>query len=184
MRLRLNGVLPATAMLRLGELTQVVEGRYLLGELDHQALHMEPTEAEVEEGAGQGILRRVVEKLRVETRVEDAAQRLNAGENAASIVPDRKVDMASSLAPFVTVPLGVSVSPVPAFLLLYASVKFAVSPGARGPLVIVGVAVADVVPSYVFEFVAAVTVIARVVMLNALLAAPLRVGLVLEGVNV
>jgi hypothetical protein len=34
---------------------------------------------------------------------EDAAQRLNAGENAASIVPDRKVDMASSLAPFVTV---------------------------------------------------------------------------------
>ena len=34
---------------------------------------------------------------------EDAAQRLNSGENAARIVPDRKVDMAASLAPFVIV---------------------------------------------------------------------------------
>jgi len=76
LRLKLAGVLPATAMLRLGELAQVVEGRYLLGELDHQALHMEPTETEVEEVAGQGILRRVVEKLREETRVEDTSQRL------------------------------------------------------------------------------------------------------------
>jgi DNA repair exonuclease SbcCD nuclease subunit len=78
LRLKLAGVLPAAAMLRLGELIRVVEGRYLLGELDHQALHMEPTEAEVEEVAGQGILRRVVEKLREETRVEDPARRLVA----------------------------------------------------------------------------------------------------------
>ena len=34
---------------------------------------------------------------------EDAAQRLNSGENAARIAPDRKVDMAASLAPFVIV---------------------------------------------------------------------------------
>lgn len=34
---------------------------------------------------------------------EDATQRLNGGEDPARIVPDRKVDMASSLAPFVTV---------------------------------------------------------------------------------
>ena len=34
---------------------------------------------------------------------EDAAQRLNSGEEAARIVPDRKVDMAASLAPFVIV---------------------------------------------------------------------------------
>ena len=34
---------------------------------------------------------------------EDAVQRLNSGENAARIVPDRKVDMAASLAPFVIV---------------------------------------------------------------------------------
>jgi len=78
LRLKLAGVLPATAMLRLGELAQVVEGRYLLGELDHQALHMEPTETEVEDVAGQGILRRVVEKLRAETGAVDAAQRLLA----------------------------------------------------------------------------------------------------------
>jgi hypothetical protein len=34
---------------------------------------------------------------------EDAAQRLNSGEDAASVIPDRKVDMAASLAPFVIV---------------------------------------------------------------------------------
>lgn len=34
---------------------------------------------------------------------EDTAQRLNSGEDAARVVPDRKVDMAASLAPFVTV---------------------------------------------------------------------------------
>lgn len=34
---------------------------------------------------------------------EDAAQRLNAGEDVAGILPDRKVDMAASLAPFVIV---------------------------------------------------------------------------------
>jgi DNA repair exonuclease SbcCD nuclease subunit len=78
LRLKLAGVLPAAAMLRLGELRQVVEGRYLLGELDPQALHLEPTEAELEEVAGQGILRRVVEKLRDQTRLEEAAQRLLA----------------------------------------------------------------------------------------------------------
>jgi hypothetical protein len=34
---------------------------------------------------------------------EDATQRLNSGEDAARVVPDRKVDMAASLSPFVTV---------------------------------------------------------------------------------
>jgi len=34
---------------------------------------------------------------------EDAAQRLNAGEDAERIVPDHKVDMAASLAPFVII---------------------------------------------------------------------------------
>ena len=34
---------------------------------------------------------------------EDAAQRLNVGEEAARVVPDRAVDMAASLAPFVIV---------------------------------------------------------------------------------
>lgn len=34
---------------------------------------------------------------------EDAAQRLNGGEDAARIVPDSKVDMAASLAPFLIV---------------------------------------------------------------------------------
>jgi hypothetical protein len=34
---------------------------------------------------------------------EEAAQRLNAGEEAAHLVPERKVDMAASLAPFVIV---------------------------------------------------------------------------------
>jgi DNA repair exonuclease SbcCD nuclease subunit len=75
LRLKLTGVLPASVMLRLGELTNVLEGRYLLGELDSQALHMEPTEAEVEEVAGQGILRRVLDKVREETNDADPARR-------------------------------------------------------------------------------------------------------------
>ena len=34
---------------------------------------------------------------------EDAAQRLSSGEGAAQVIPDRKVDMAASLAPFVII---------------------------------------------------------------------------------
>ena len=34
---------------------------------------------------------------------EDASQRLNSGEDAARVVPDRRVDMSASLAPFVIV---------------------------------------------------------------------------------
>ena len=67
--------------------------------------------------------------------------------------------------------MTVSVLPVPAFLLAKACVKFAVSPPTRLPEVIVGTPVEDVVPSYPFESVAAVTVIARAVIAPVVLLA-------------
>ena len=53
---------------------------------------------------------------------------------------------------------------VPTFLLLNVWLKLAVSPLARLPVVMVGIAAELAVPSYVLLSVAAVTVIARPVM--------------------
>jgi DNA repair exonuclease SbcCD nuclease subunit len=75
LRLKVSGVLTASAMLRLGELREILQGRFLLGELDDSDLHVEPTEEEVRQAAGQGILRRVVEKLREESQQDDPAMR-------------------------------------------------------------------------------------------------------------
>src|SRR3990170_4748909 len=60
----------------------------------------------------------------------------------------------------VTEPDGMSVLPVPTFLLANACVKFAVSPAASAPEVIVGTPVELVVPLYTLVSVTAVTVIA------------------------
>jgi hypothetical protein len=51
------------------------------------------------------------------------------------------------LFPSLTVPVGCSVFPVPTLAVTYVSLNDAVSPAARLPDVIVGVAAADVVPS-------------------------------------
>jgi DNA repair exonuclease SbcCD nuclease subunit len=75
LRLKLAGVLDATSMLRLEELKQILEHRYLFGELDDAQLHVEPTEEEMREAAGQGVLRRVLEQLRVEARSGETQQR-------------------------------------------------------------------------------------------------------------
>ena len=73
--------------------------------------------------------------------------------------------------PSVTVPLGTRVLLfVPAVAVLYASVKFAVSPGAMVPVVTAGVAAAVVLLSYVLLFVVAVTVMARLSMLPVVVA--------------
>ena len=60
-------------------------------------------------------------------------------------------------------PLTLNVLPAPAFLFVYTSVHVALSPAAKLPVVIVPNAAAVVSPSYVFVFVFAVIVIARVV---------------------
>ena len=73
--------------------------------------------------------------------------------------------------PSETVPDGVSVLPVPTFFVSYVSEKFAVSEPCNAPLVMVGAAAAEVVASYVFEFAAAVTVIARAVITPVVLLA-------------
>ena len=64
---------------------------------------------------------------------------------------------------------GVIVLPLPWFLVSYVSLKTATSPTARVPAVIVGVAAAFVVPSYVFVFAAPVIVNARAVIVPLLL---------------
>jgi DNA repair exonuclease SbcCD nuclease subunit len=74
LRLKLRGVLDADAMLRLDHLRKVLD-RYLLGELEEAELHIQPTESEVREVAGRGVLGRVLEVLRQETRSAEPGQR-------------------------------------------------------------------------------------------------------------
>jgi DNA repair exonuclease SbcCD nuclease subunit len=75
LRLKLSGVLDAASMLRLNELREILAGRYLLGELDDSALHIEPTDEEMCEAAGEGVLRCVLETLRLETGSDDPKTR-------------------------------------------------------------------------------------------------------------
>jgi DNA repair exonuclease SbcCD nuclease subunit len=65
LRLRLEGVLEAQAMLRLQQLRAVLD-RYLFAELDESGLHLQPTEVEIREVAGAGVLRRVLDQLQHE----------------------------------------------------------------------------------------------------------------------
>jgi DNA repair exonuclease SbcCD nuclease subunit len=74
LRLRLQGVLEAQAMLRLEQLRKVVD-RYLFAELDESGLRLQPAEAEIREMAGEGVLRRVLEKLQGEAGAADPAVR-------------------------------------------------------------------------------------------------------------
>lgn len=73
LRLHLTGLLDATSMLRLEELREILTSRYLFGELDDTGLHVQPTEAEVRDVAGQGILRRILDQLQVESASADVA---------------------------------------------------------------------------------------------------------------
>nr|AEH26479.1 metallophosphoesterase [uncultured Acidobacteria bacterium A2] len=66
LRLRLDGILEADAMLRLEELQQMLDGRYLFNEIDESALHVRPTDDEVRAVAGDGVLRRVLDQLQHE----------------------------------------------------------------------------------------------------------------------
>jgi DNA repair exonuclease SbcCD nuclease subunit len=75
LRLRLCGVLDAAGMLRLDELRTILRDRYFLGELDETALHPRPTDEEMREAAGQGVLRRVLDALRAESESTDPDSR-------------------------------------------------------------------------------------------------------------
>jgi DNA repair exonuclease SbcCD nuclease subunit len=75
LRVRLSGVLDAENMLRLGMLRDILTNRYLLGELDTTGLHLQPTEEEVRDVAGQGVLRRVLEQLQAEATAPEPAVR-------------------------------------------------------------------------------------------------------------
>ncbi len=82
LRLSVSGVLDAQSMLRLDELKEILSHRYLLGELDQTGLHVEPTEEEMREVAGQGVLQRILEKLQGEAA---------AGEPASQEVAERAI---------------------------------------------------------------------------------------------
>ena len=72
LRLKLTGVLDAQAIRRVEHLREVLD-RYLVGELDTAELHVLPTDDEVREIAGQGVLRRVLDRLRAEAADGDPA---------------------------------------------------------------------------------------------------------------
>ncbi|MDD5509760.1 MAG: DNA repair exonuclease [Dehalococcoidales bacterium] len=73
-RLRLEGVLNAKAMLRLDELKDVLEERYLHHEIDMSRLHLMPEEEEIREVAGRGVLRGVLEDLITEAKTTATVQ--------------------------------------------------------------------------------------------------------------
>ncbi|HLJ97210.1 MAG TPA: DNA repair exonuclease [Gemmataceae bacterium] len=70
LRLRLEGILEAQAMLRLEQLRAVVD-RYLFAELDDTKLRLQPGEDEIRQVAGDGVLRRVLEQLQQEASVAE-----------------------------------------------------------------------------------------------------------------
>jgi hypothetical protein len=82
LRLCLKGTLSAKAMLRLDELDAERAGgqggvlsRYLWAELDADKLLAEPTDAELQQFAGNGVVRSVYERLKAETQSPDPAVR-------------------------------------------------------------------------------------------------------------
>jgi DNA repair exonuclease SbcCD nuclease subunit len=78
LRLCLTGVLAASAMARLEELRQILGGRYFLGEMDDAGLHVQPSPEEVEQVAGQGVVRRVLGALQAEAAGSDPALKRRA----------------------------------------------------------------------------------------------------------
>ena len=74
LRLRLEGVLGADAMLRLTQLREVAD-RYLFAELDQSKLHMQPGESEIREVAGEGVVQRLLEQLQQEAVGDDQQTR-------------------------------------------------------------------------------------------------------------
>ncbi len=75
LRLKVSGVLEVNALEDLEALRQLLKDRYFFGELDDSELHVRPTEEEIREVAGQGILRRVLDKLQVEAADPEPANR-------------------------------------------------------------------------------------------------------------
>jgi len=63
LRLHLEGVVSASAWLRLDDLRAVMQGRYLHGKMDVHSLKLEPTEDELRETVGHGVLKEVFDRL-------------------------------------------------------------------------------------------------------------------------
>lgn len=74
LRLKLSGVVQMQAMQRLDELREVM-GRYIVGELDDSALGVEPTEAEIREVVGTGVLSSVYQELQERVAAADGRNR-------------------------------------------------------------------------------------------------------------
>src|SRR5262249_11372124 len=84
LRLKLQGILDAEAMLRVEDLREVMD-RYLWGELDDTEIHFVPTVEEIQEVAGQGVLRRVLETLQQEAATDEVGAR-QAAEQAITLL--------------------------------------------------------------------------------------------------
>lgn len=79
LRLHLVGTLPASARMRLDELDQTLSGgqggvlaQYRWFDLDASRLHAEPSDTELRDFAGDGIVRLVYDRLKTETENADA----------------------------------------------------------------------------------------------------------------
>jgi DNA repair exonuclease SbcCD nuclease subunit len=78
LRLHLSGTLPARALLRLDELDGTLSGgqggilsRYRWAELDAERLYAEPSDTELQDLAGDGVVRAVYDRLKTESESHD-----------------------------------------------------------------------------------------------------------------
>ena len=84
LRLRISGTAPVHALERLDELREVM-GRYVVGELDEAGLGVEPSEAEIREVVGTGVLGSVYQELQERIACTDGRDR-SVAERAARLL--------------------------------------------------------------------------------------------------
>jgi DNA repair exonuclease SbcCD nuclease subunit len=84
LRLRLMGVVDVEIMPRVAQLREVLD-RYLYGELDDAELHVQPNEEKIHQVVGDGVLRRVLERLQEESK-SDGPDTRHVAERAMQLL--------------------------------------------------------------------------------------------------
>ena len=85
LRLTLSGTLPLEAMERLEEVRQVL-GRFVVGQLDDSDLHAKPTEEEIRDVVGNGVLKTVFDEICAQRDAKEDGRSRVVAEQAVSLL--------------------------------------------------------------------------------------------------
>jgi DNA repair exonuclease SbcCD nuclease subunit len=80
LKLRLTGTIPLEAVSRIVDLREILD-RYVVGEMDEQQLHVAPTDEEIREEIGSGLLKIVYERLLAQRADPDPQRAAVAAES-------------------------------------------------------------------------------------------------------